>query len=91
MRKAIELPTEINAKDYLNQGVDILERMILIRGKDDSYAFHLIGSQGLSWARRASLIPQERISFLQQLLTRVDEGVGLHPMDRDLARLRLHP
>jgi GTPase SAR1 family protein len=87
-RKAIENPLRVDAKDLVEQAVRTLETLIALRGNFDSYPFHVLGSQGLSWSRRGIVDKQQRISFLQQLLRTVENGCGRHPYQKDLSELR---
>ena len=64
-----------------------LQDAIAKRGKEDSYAFHVIGSQGLSWLRRAIIGPDERGRELAALLSVVRDGVNLHPRALELRQL----
>jgi hypothetical protein len=65
-----------------------LEDVMRQHGEQDSYSFHVYGSQGLSWARRAPVNRDTRISLLKRLLETVDKGTELHPNNRDLKRLK---
>jgi hypothetical protein len=87
VRKAVESPSDVNASIVFDEGMEILERMIAIRGRDDSYPYHVLGSQGLSWVRRATLTPQERTHLLRSLIAKVEEGRHHHPQEADLRQL----
>jgi hypothetical protein len=64
-----------------------LEDVIRRRGEVDSYAYHVYGSQGLRWARRAPVSKDERARLLNRLRTVVAEGVRHHPRQGDLKQL----
>jgi hypothetical protein len=88
MRKAVERPTDAEAEKLLTRGIDLLEDAILFRGSTDSYPVHVLGSQGLAWVHRAPLTDVEKRRFLDRLLNAAEQGVRLHPRQRDLVQLR---
>jgi hypothetical protein len=65
-----------------------LEDTISRRGKSDAYPYHVLGSQGRSWVRRAGLEPGERNMLLGRLLKLAEEGVTNHPGRAELRQLR---
>jgi hypothetical protein len=65
-----------------------LEDVMRQHGGQDAYSFHVYGSQGLSWARRAPVTRDARLSILKRLLEAVDKGSELHPNNNDLKRLK---
>jgi hypothetical protein len=84
MRKAWETPQDLHAEENLNAGMQELEDVIEESGEVSEYPFHVLGSQGLKWARRA--IPQNdaRRAFLQKLLDTVERGLKHHPREEGL-------
>ncbi len=87
LKKAAKTPRSPKAADWAEAGLSDLEHAIASRGKEDAYFFHVYGSQGLSWSRRAPLLPQQRVALVQRLKTAVDRGVELHPRRADLQQL----
>jgi tetratricopeptide (TPR) repeat protein len=87
MRRAWEEPGRTEAPAWLGEGVQILEGVIASRGNADSYPYHVLGSQGLAWVRRARLNPAEARDSLQKFLTIVEDGQRRHPNRRDLQQL----
>lgn len=87
LKKAAKSPRAPKAAEWAEAGLSDLEHAIASRGKDDAYVFHVFGSQGLSWSRRAPLLKPQRIALVQRLMTTVDRGVILHPRRADLAQL----
>jgi len=65
-----------------------LEDVMRQHGDQDSYSFHIYGSQGLSWARRSPVTRDARLSLLKRLLEAVNRGSDLHPTSGDLKRLK---
>jgi Mrp family chromosome partitioning ATPase len=88
MRKAWEAPTELHAEEILDAGIKELEDVIDSFGEQSQYPYHVLGTQGLKWARRG--IPQNdaRRAFLQKLLTTVDDGRKFHPQEENLRVLQ---
>lgn len=54
------------------------------RGKEDSYPYHVLGSQGLAWSRRGTMSRGDRTTLLNELLEAVREGRRNHPSNREL-------
>jgi len=71
------------AEEALRELYDAIER----RGATDSYPYHVLGSQALSWLRRAHLTQDERRRRLAEVLHTVQEGHKQHPRVRELAKL----
>lgn len=87
MRRAYEEPGRPDAERLLQQGRDILENVITMRGSSDPYPYHVLGSQGLSWSRRASLSVSDKQRLLDSLVGTVKEGIKKHPFAADLQQL----
>lgn len=58
------------------------------RGSTDSYPYHVLGSQGLRYARRAPFAATERAALLSELLEQLDAGLKHHPGNAELRQLR---
>jgi len=87
LKKAAKTPRAPAAADWAETAFKDLEHAMAERGKEDSYPFHIYGSQGLSWARRATMLPRERQALVRKLLEAVDRGRELHPRQNDLQQL----
>ena len=87
MKKAARNPSHSGARAWLDDGWETLEEMIEATGRVDAYPYHVLGSQGLAWARRAPLTLLEKRAVLASLLRIVEEGVRHHPRAQDLAAL----
>ena len=75
------------ARELADEAFAELHDAIARRGPTDSYPYHVLGSQGLGWVRRASLTAIERTEKLRELLETVREGRRHHPRQRDLEML----
>src|SRR5690606_23541866 len=75
-------------KDKATEAITELRDAIERRGRTDSYPFHVLGSQGLGYSRRAPLTPSEREVLLNELRGVVRQGCQLHPGTPDLIQLR---
>jgi hypothetical protein len=88
LKTAAKHPRSTGASERAETALRELEDVMRQRGEDDSYPFHIYGSQGLSWARRAPATPDERKGLLTRLLQAVEKGLELHPRAQELQRLR---
>lgn len=87
MRKGIETPHDPRAASWVDEGSKLLEAVISSRGDIDDYAYHVLGAQGLAWARR-SRTREEKRRLLMYYDSIVQQGVQKHPLRRDLEQLR---
>jgi Mrp family chromosome partitioning ATPase len=89
IRKAGDTPHAPESRTLMQTAVDSLESVISMRGDQDPYPFHVLGSQGLAWARRArnQMTGEETRLFLGRLLSAVQSGIKKHPLERDLKQL----
>jgi hypothetical protein len=88
LRVATNDPKASSAADLVFESVQILEGLIESRGEVDPYPFHILGNQGLSWARDGTFENSEaRERFVSFLLSVVEKGVRLHPREPFLSRL----
>jgi hypothetical protein len=87
LRKAIESPADSRAARWMDEGTQLLEGVIATRGDQDSYCFHVLGAQGLSWARRGPHSSEEKRRLLTYYMNVVEQGLKKHPLQRDLLQL----
>jgi tetratricopeptide (TPR) repeat protein len=88
LKRASWNPDEPSAPDDAARAFRELEEVILHRGKRDPHPFHVYGSQGLGWAHRGPLGPDEQKRLLEKLRKVVDDGLDLHPAMEDLKKLK---
>ena len=90
LRRAAELAqgSEAGWRERAQEAMSELNDIIELRGTTDAYAFHILGSQGLHYARRAPLSLDERLRLLDQLRGVVGRGARLHPDSDELKQLR---
>jgi tetratricopeptide (TPR) repeat protein len=87
LKRAAMNAASVGASDQAREAFAELEDAIARRGKGDPYPYHVLGSQGLSWVRRAVLSSDEKGTLLGRLLQIVKEGMRYHPRQRELAQL----
>jgi SIR2-like domain len=87
LKRAAQEPTDPDSRTRADTAMAELEAAIAIRGRKDSYPYHILGSQGLRWSRRGPLSREERKQILNRLRSVVQEGVKNYPFARDLAQL----
>jgi hypothetical protein len=75
------------ARDHVAEAFAELEEAIGRRGQNDSYPYHVLGSQGLSWVRRAVMSKDEKAQELTRLAKIVEDGCSHHPKEKDLQQL----
>jgi hypothetical protein len=88
LRKAVESPSEIGAAKRVAKASEMLRDVIANWGAVSAYPFHVLGSQGLAWARHGTGTREEKRTLLRDLLDVVEQGFKLHPTDGDLGRLQ---
>jgi len=88
LKKSAKHPRASNSAERAEKALLDLEYVMRQHGGQDSYSFHIYGSQGLSWARRATLTRDARLSLLKRLLDAVNRGSELHSNNRDLKQLK---
>ena len=86
LKKAVHNPTDVHAESWFDEGTQLLEGVLNRRHSDD-YPFHILGSQGLAWARRRASTPEDKRRMLSVYINVVEEGLKQHPMSRDLRQL----
>ena len=90
LRRAAELAKERSSgwRERALEAISELKDVIELRGTKDAHAFHILGSQGLHYARRAHLTFDERLRLLDDLRNVVGRGAALHPESDELKQLR---
>lgn len=84
LKKATENPRALDSAARADEAIDLLEGLIAARGGIDSYPYHVLGSQGLSWSRRGIQSRTERERFLRKLLAIIESGHAKHPQNSEL-------
>ena len=84
-RKAIESPHSLDAPLLVGNATEIL--LDLMGRSGDAYPYHVLGSQGLSWARRGLSGSVERERYLKTVQTYLQEGCRKYPRMQDLKQL----
>lgn len=87
LKRAYQDPANPAAGEWAEAAWTELEDAIQQRGRRDSYPYHVMGSQGLAWARRALVSDDEKVRILERLRAVVGEGRRLHPARRELDQL----
>lgn len=87
-KKAARNPENPSSHEWFNEGRQSLEEQIQLSGKYDPYPYHVLGTQGLAWARRGNLTKLEKRELLGQLLQKLREGVAAHPRAEEVKTIR---
>lgn len=84
-KKACDNPAAKESPELVKEATESLETLMIRVG--DPYPYHLLGSQGLSWARRGIGTPREKEAYLKRLIHRTDEGSKKYPKEEELRQL----
>jgi hypothetical protein len=84
-KKACANPGAPEAAQAVNEATETLEELTTRLG--DPYPYHILGSQGLSWARRGIPGSVEKEKYLRKLLSKIEEGAKKYQNEEDLAQL----
>lgn len=87
LRRAYEEPHRSDASTLAETALGRLENVIQHRGQVDAYPYHVLGTQGLAWARRAVLTSSQKRALLERLLSAVQGGLKHHARSRELQKL----
>jgi hypothetical protein len=84
-KKACDNPAAKESPELVKEATESLETLMIRVG--DPYPYHLLGSQGLSWARRGIGTPREKEAYLKRLIHRTDEGSKKYPKEEELRQM----
>lgn len=87
LKKASCDPKSSGAAEDVDTAFGSLKEAMVAHGATDPYPYHVYGSQGLSWARRAELTAEARRTLVASLVEAVEEGRRHHPKRDDLRQL----
>lgn len=87
IKRAAQNASAPDARDRVEEAFIELEDAVSKRGQQDSYPAHVMGSQGLSWARQAPLTKDEKLGLLARLRGVVRDALEHHPTAGDLRQL----
>jgi len=81
-RKACANPAGKESAELVKEATESLEALMNRVG--DAYPYHLLGSQGLSWARRGITATREKEAYLRRLIRKIEEGIQKYPKEEYL-------
>jgi hypothetical protein len=88
LKRASRNATDPSASHEAEAAFEELRDVIESRGRKDYYPFHVYGSQGLAWVKRAPLARDHKVQELLRIRRVLDTGLDLHPANRELTTLR---
>jgi hypothetical protein len=88
LKRASRMAGEAGVADDVQVAFEELEDVIELRGARDLYPYHVYGSQGLAWSRRAPLSRDEKKKLLEKLRRVVDGGLRAHRGNEELKQLK---
>ncbi len=80
-----------NVRDSLLQANEAYESIVQIienRGKKDPYPYHILGVQGLKWARKGIKDIDKRRKYLEELHSIIENGLKYHPRSREIKDIK---
>ena len=83
-KKAVTKSGAAKAPEHVEEASQILYGLIQDRRVEDEYPYHVLGSQGLSWARRGIRNETERAVYLGNLILIVRDGISKFPYSNAL-------
>ncbi len=87
LRKAIDNPTSNAAPEFVREATESLAALIDRVGHRDVYPYHVLGSQGISWARRGMTSSVDKDRFLRGIIAQLEDGCRNHPRATELKNL----
>jgi hypothetical protein len=87
LKRASSEPENPSAMEWATAAFGELEDAIQQRGRRDPYPYHVMGSQGLSWVRRALIPDDEKIRILTALRQVMQDARRFHPSRNELRQL----
>lgn len=90
--KANEAPYSMESEQMVRDAIESLNAIAVRRPDQKPYVYHVMGSQGLLWSRKAPMSPSEKRDFLGRLHRNVSEMLSDDPegifraLDEDLRR-----
>lgn len=85
LKKACENPAAMEAAGLVKEATESLEALMFRAG--DPYPYHVLGSQGLSWARRGMTSSRDKETYLRRLIAKMQEGCKRYPKEAELHQL----
>ena len=77
-KEAISRPDLERSFRKAEEAYENIVQIIEIRGKLDPYPYHILGAQGLKWAKKGIRNPEERKKYLEDLLDILKKGAENH-------------
>jgi tetratricopeptide (TPR) repeat protein len=86
-RTAIENPKDVKSRQLVEEACKALEHQIAVNGRRYEHAYHVLGSQSLTWVRRGLERFEQQRDFLEYAIDKLKEGVHYHPANERLKSL----
>ena len=86
-KKAISNPIAAASKEYVKEAMRYLESIIIKRQEQSGHPYHILGQQGLFWAKTEALTADQKREYLSYLEKQIATAMKLHPRDEHLTKL----
>jgi len=87
LKRAAQEARAEGSLERAQEAIGALDDAIEQRGRLDSYPFHILGSQGLSWVRRAPVTREKKIALLAHMRETLRKGKSWHPYSEELIQI----
>lgn len=87
-KEAINNPNTEKAHQLAENAYDDIAQLIDERGNSDPYPYHVLGAQGLQWAKKGIKSVETRKKYLENLWDIMKKGVKNHPRSNALIDMR---
>ncbi len=87
-REAISNPNLEKSSRLTKEAYENIVQLIEKRGKLDPYPYHILGAQGLKWAKQGIKNPDKRKKYLEELLIILKKGVENHNHSKEIKDIR---
>lgn len=88
LRQAQEEKSNSKAEELFNEGISLLEDIIVSHGQFTPYPFHILAVQGTTWIQEASIARSEQLRLLDRLMHSIERGLRLHPLSLELQQAK---
>ena len=87
-KEAVAGPSSEKSFILAKEAYENIVRLIERRGKLDPYPYHILGAQGLKWAKQGIKNPDERKKYLEGLLNILKEGAENHKLSNEIKDIK---
>ena len=87
-KQAISMPNHERSYFLAKEADEEIIKLIEERGFKDPRPYHILGSQGLKWAKAGIKDISKRKEYIEQLLKITEKGLGSHSLSQEIKELK---